>query len=413
MKTRDRLIEARELKTILLGKSNFTRWIRENIERLRVKPNEDYFLEEENIRTTDKLKIIKKHYFLTKNTCEKIIYSQTRSEKTQNIRERLERGESLEKIINEFFNKRDEKIFVIKFDDKEYPEQLRKIKKPPKQLYVKGNIQNLNECGIAVIGTRDCSNYGRKICRIFTNNLVGYNLNIISGLAIGIDSCAHKYCIEAQGKTIAVLPSGLNSIFPKENMKLLDEILERGGTVVTEYPPEFEKTSESCKERNRIISGLALATLVIEAGTRSGTSITVRYANEQNKKVFCIPSSLLNSKGKGTNKMIKENNAKMVTDVEDIIKEFPELKLERKSEFCFLEIMSKKTKAKKEITSKINFEIDDENIEIYNLLTKETKTIDEIAQVLNKPINEITYKLTLLELQGAIEEMPGKKFKIK
>ncbi len=413
MKEKEELISARKLKEVLLGKSNFSRWIKENIEKLKLKNNKDYFLKEEYVRSTSKLVITKKEYYLTEKASEKIVFSQKRSEKAEIMKQRLEKGEEIKNIMTELINTNKGSIVIIKIEDKEYPEQLKAIKNPPKQLYVRGNIQNLKENGIAVIGTRNCLNYGRKICKIFTNNLVGYNLNIISGLAKGIDTCAHKACIEAKGKTIAVLPSGFNNIFPEGNEDLVNKILERGGTVISEYPPDFEKTSESCRKRNRIISGLAIGTLVIEAGKYSGTSTTVRLTNEQNKKAFCIPSSLLSSKGIGTNQMIKENRAQMVTEVEDIIKEFPELKLQRKENFNFEKIIPEESDKKKKSLSKINVKIDEENLEIYNLLIEEPKTIDEIAQALDKPINEITYKLTLLELQGAIEELSGKKFKIK
>lgn len=350
---------------------------------------------------------------MTQEACKQIIFSRTTNKNVRKIREKIEEGLELTEIINEIIKEREPKIKIIKFEDKEYPEQLRKIKNAPQQLYVKGNIENLKEHGIAVIGSRDCSNYGKIICRIFTKNLVGYNLNIISGLAVGIDACAHKACIEAKGKTIAVLPSGFNNIFPEENEELLDKILENGGTVITEYPPDFKKTQESCRGRNRIMSGLAIATLVVEAEKRSGTSITVGYSNEQNKKAFCIPSSLLNSKGIGTNEMIKENKAQIVTNIEDIIKEFPELELKRKLDFNFVEVASRKTSKQKRNTIQAKIKVEEENSEVYSLLTKQPKGIDEIVAVLNKPVNEIIYKLTLLELQGAIEELPGKKFKIK
>lgn len=266
----------------------------------------------------------------------------------------------------------------------------------------------MKEAGIAVIGSRNCSNYGRKICKIFTNNLVGYNLNIISGLAIGIDTCAHKACINAKGKTIAVIPSGFNNIYPEENEKLFNKILKNEGTIVTEYPFEFQKTKESCRERNRIMSGISIATLVVEAGRISGTSITVRHANEEHKKVFCIPSSIENSKGIGTNKMIKNKQAKIVTEVEDIIEELSEFKLEKKSDFIFMDTKRGSNKINKK---KNNFKIDNENLEIYNLLEKGPRTIDEIVRILNKPIDEVTYKLTLLELQNVILKLPGNKFK--
>lgn len=351
----------------------------------------------------------KYNYYFTEEACKKILQSQVRNKIVKQIMGRLENEEECNRSLIEILEYHEE-IKIIEFNDKEYPKKLKEIKNPPKKLYVKGSVENLNKNGIAVIGSRHCSNYGRSICKIFTHNLVGYNFNIISGLACGTDTCAHKACLKAKGKTIAVLPSGFNHVFPKENEELLNEILENGGTIVTEYPPEFEKTQESCRERNRIMSGLAIGTLVIEAEKRSGTSITVGYTNEQNKKAFCIPASLLNSKGIGTNQMIKENRAKLVTEVEDIIKEYPEINLQRKENFNFLRLDDGK---KQDENKKVNLEIEEENLEIYNCLSKEAKGIDEIVAELNKSVNEISYKLMLLQLQGAIEELPGKKFKIK
>lgn len=151
----------------------------------------------------------------------------------------------------------------------------------------------------------------------------------------------------------------------------------------------------------------------MEAGKYSGTSITARHSKEQGKKVFCIPSSLESIKGIGTNRMIKENEALLVTEAEDIIEAFPELELKRKADFNFEKLENKKKTKEKSKTKKEDLKIEEENLEIYKFLNKDPKTIDEIARALNKPINEITYKLSLLELEGAIEELPGKKFRIK
>ena len=400
------LINARELQQFLGNKSKFMDWIKIHIRINNLKENEDYYIEKNKYKTNN---VEKKDYFITIDSSKKIILSQTRNKMTNIIKYELENGKVFENIIQNINKKKQNEFTIIRYDEKEYPEQLRRINNPPKQLYVKGNIENLKEKGIAVIGARKCTMYGKRICKLFTNNLVGYGINIISGLATGIDACAHATCIESKGKTIAVLPSGFNKIFPRENEKLLNIVLEKGGTIVTEYPPDFEKTSDSCRERNRIIAGLAIGTLVIEAGKLSGTSITVKNTNEQGKKAFCVPSSLLSSKGIGTNRMIKNGSAKLVTEVEDIMKEFPEIK--PKTDFDFRKIEYSKTKKKNE--NKTSFEIEKENLEIYECLSKNPISIEEISQKLNKPINEISYKLTLLELQGAIEELPGKKFKIK
>lgn len=412
MEIKENIIDARQLKEVLLGKNNFSRWIKEIIKKYNLKDNEDYFLTETKVNTTGKIQMLKKQYYLTEEVSKIIVYNQKRSRNAAKIKVRLEE-ENLGKILKDLMVENSETTYVIKYEDAEYPEQLKKIKNPPKQLYVKGNLNNLKEYGIAIIGARQCTNYGRIVSKNFTRNLVGYNLNIISGLAFGIDSCVHKACVEAKGKTIAVLPSGFNNVYPKENEFLLNKILKSGGTAITEYPPDFKKTAESCRERNRIISGLTIATLIVEAGKYSGTTVTARHAKENGKKVFCIPASLSNEKGFGTNKMIKEKKGQIVTEVEDIIKEFPELKLKRKAGFDFTKLEDEKKAKEKSKKIKENFEIAQENIEIYEFLCKKPKSIDEIAQGLNKPINEIAYKLTLLELQEAIEELPGKRFKIK
>lgn len=407
------LISARKLKEIVLNKSKFSDWIKRNIEKNQLKENQDYFIENIAAKLSKNVETSKLEYFFTEKASRKILLSQRRSKLSEKIKNGLAGNKDILQIIEDVIKENNyTNIKIIKISDEEYPEKLKKIKNPPKQLYVRGNIENLKQNGIAVIGTRDCSNYGRKACKFFTNNLVGYNLNIISGLARGIDACAHKSCLEAKGKTIAVLPSGFDNVFPKQNEELLEEIIGKGGTVITEYPPEFEKTQESCRQRNRIMSGLAIGTLVIEAKKRSGTTITVRHTNEQGKKAYCIPSSIYNSKGIGTNLMIKEGSAKMVTGVEDIIKDFPELNLKRREDFEFKDLKSpaktKKKKAKKE-----SIKIDEENLEVYNLLKKEPKDINEISRVLNKPISEIAYKLMLLEIEGVIKQLEDKTYKIK
>jgi len=396
------LIEAIELKKMLSARTELGLWIKRQIDNNKLIENKDFFLNSNENK-----------YFFTIETAEKIIRNATRNKQAKRIQDLLQEGNKLKKVLEKIKNEQKYEIKIIKLEDEEYPEQLKKIKKPPKKLYVKGDINKLKEYGISVIGTRHCTLYGRRVCKIFTNNLVGYNLNIISGLAQGIDTCAHKSCLEAKGTTIAVLPSGFNKVFPKQNESLLNRILEKGGTIVTEYPEDFEKSPESCRERNRIIAGLSIGTLVIEAGKNSGTSITVRNTNEQEKKAFCIPSSLVSSKGIGTNRMIKNGDAKLVTEVEDIIKEFPKLKLKKKIDFNFMKTEYSQYRRNKEKNAISNLEIEEESLEIYNCLIETPQNIEEIARKLNKPINEILYKLTLLELQGAIEELPGKKFKVK
>ena len=286
----------------------------------------------------------------------------------------------------------------IRIEDDNYPEQLRKIENPPKQLYLKGNIKLLDTSGIAIIGSRECTRYGEKMAKKFAKELSLYGLTIISGLAKGIDSFAHIGCIEGTGNTIAVLPSGLNNIYPQENVKLFKDIIENNGLIITEYEENEEANSKKFLERNRIVSGIAIGTLVVEGGHRSGTSVTARLTKKQEKNIFCIPSSLENKKGITPNKLIKEG-AFLVTEVGDIISKYPELKLKKQHI----------NKVKKESDS-INKEYKD----IYNCLDNEKAIhINEISKKLNLNINEVSYKLMMLELEDKIVSLPGNNYKKK
>ncbi len=178
---------------------------------------------------------------------------------------------------------------VIKLFDKDYPEKLRNIDDPPRELYVLGNEKILNEFGLAIIGCRQYSEYGKKVAKDISFKLAKRGINIISGLAKGIDSFAHVGCMVAGGKTIAVLGSGFNNIYPKENIEIFNEIIKTGGAVITEYLPDVKPIGTNFPFRNRIISGLSDGVIVIEATKKSGTMITVDYALEQGKEIFAVP----------------------------------------------------------------------------------------------------------------------------
>lgn len=178
----ENLIDARNLKIILSNGNDFSRWIKRKIKRHNLLENKDFIVKIEKIKFSAN-KTIKINYLLTIEASTKIILNCRKNPIAEIIKERLKMGNNLEDILRKIKNEKDSEMSILKLSDCNYPEQLRKIKNPPKQLYVKGNIENMKEYGISVIGTRKCSNYGRKVCRNFTKNLVGYNLNIISGLA--------------------------------------------------------------------------------------------------------------------------------------------------------------------------------------------------------------------------------------
>lgn len=279
-------------------------------------------------------------------------------------------------------------IKVIEFENKKYPQKLRKIKNPPQRLYVQGDIELLNKKGIAIVGSRNCTQYGIKWCEKLTKDLLEYNLVIISGMAKGIDSVAHNITIRNGMKTIAVLPSGFNNIYPKSNIQLYKNILKSGGAIVTEYEENVVASSDKFLARNRIVSGLAIGTLVVEAGYRSGTSVTASLTKEQGKKVFCIPGNLENSKSIGTNILIKKG-AKLITSAEDIAKNYHLVKCE--------------------INEK-NVEIPSEYEYIYNLITEKPIDTLTIIKKSNLRVSEVMSKLTILELEGKIKKVSGDKF---
>jgi len=196
-------------------------------------------------------------------------------------------------------------IEIITIENEIYPKVLKLIENPPKILYVEGNKDILNTNSISIIGSRSCSDEGIRVARKFARELAKQNITVVSGMALGIDTAAHIGALEAEGHTIAVLGGGFKHIFPKENTGLFHKIIENGGAVITEYPPKKNVSSEQFLERNRIVSGLSLGTLVIEAAYRSGTSVTASLAKKQGKRVFCIPHEMDNLHGVRDKQIIK------------------------------------------------------------------------------------------------------------
>lgn len=286
---------------------------------------------------------------------------------------------------------------IIEYTSRLYPKMLRNIEKPPSRLYALGNVEALNEIGIAVIGSRTNTEYGEKMCRKFVKSLLEYNINIISGLAFGIDSIAHESSLKNGGKTIAVLPSGLKNICKATNKMLIDEIIKNDGAVISEYENNTNADSNKFLERNRIVAGLGVGTLVVEAGYRSGTSVTARFTQQDKKPVFCVPSSLENIKGKLTNTFIQKG-AKLVRNVEDIIEEINRINPE-------IEFNKKEVK-----TKNLYFDISPELLNVYKQITDIPKDLNQIARKAKLSISEVNYKIMMLQLEDKIVELPGQRF---
>ena len=279
-------------------------------------------------------------------------------------------------------------IKIINWEDNIFPENLKCIKNPSKKLFYEGDINLLNSLCFSVVGSRDLTNYGRRIEEKFVKELSLRGITIVSGMAVGADTVAHKETIKNRGKTIAVLPCGLNNIYPKENIELYKNIVNSGGLVISEYENNFEAESKRFLERNRIVSALSLGLLVVEAKHRSGTSVTVDFAKEQGKKVFAIPGRLDSKNGVGVNRMIKEG-AIMVVSANDIIQEVPEF-----------QNLSKNISIKNDFVKK-------EYRKIYSFLNDEPVSLDELCIKTNNGVQETLNLLSLMEIDDLIEEIVG------
>ena len=210
------------------------------------------------------------------------------------------------------------RIIRLDFNSKYYPVKLKNISSPPKELFCLGNLELLNCKSIAVIGSRNYSGYGERAAKEFSYNLAKEDVCIVSGMARGIDSFAHEAALDAKGKTVAVLGSGLDVIYPRENKILYENIIKNNGLIISEYPLGTKPSRQNFPARNRIISGLSDGVLVIEARKNSGTNITVDFALDQGKDVFVIPGNIYSKTSDGTNFLIKEG-AIPVTSYKDII----------------------------------------------------------------------------------------------
>jgi len=279
-----------------------------------------------------------------------------------------------------------EDIRKITLQDKEYPSLLKQIHDPPKELYIKGEIINQDKVAVAVVGTRKYTQYGKQVCFDIAGKLAKLGITIVSGLAKGIDTFAHQSALENNGRTIAVLGSGLDkkSFYPSSNYYLSEKISQHGA-VISEYPPGVWGTHFTFPQRNRIISGLSLGVVVVEAPEESGALITAALALDQNREVFAIPGSIYEKNSYGTNQLIKMG-AKLVTDVEDILEE--------------LNLSHLLTTKKK----KIKPENREEEI-IISILSAQPIHIDEIIKKSGLPASTVNSTLVILELKKAVRNL--------
>lgn len=288
------------------------------------------------------------------------------------------------KIYLETVYERGIKVFLV--TDRDYPQNLKRISDPPPVLYVKGQILPQDDLAIAVVGARFATAYGRQVTDKLVADLVSAGLTIVSGMARGIDSFAHRAAIEAGGRTIAVLGNGVDLVYPPENKGLYEQII-KNGAVVSEFPLGFPSMPSNFPARNRIISGLSLGVLVTEAAVDSGSLITAGCAAEQDREVFAVPGPINSKMSEGTNKLLKEG-VHPVTEAEDILEV---LKVERvKRQIRVIEESKSKSKDTTETV-------------ILEILDGQAKHVDLIARESKVPIDKVSAALSMMELKGVVK----------
>lgn len=282
----------------------------------------------------------------------------------------------------------------LKITDAEYPELLKKIYDPPKELFIRGDSKHLNSRSLAIVGTRAATNYGKEIARRLSSELVRYGFTIVSGLAEGIDTEAHIGALEAGGSTVAVFGCGIDNIFPSKNIKLAEEI-EKKGALVSEYGPGVPSAKWTFPRRNRIISGLSLGVIMVEGHWDSGAMITAKLALDEGREVFAVPGNVELDQTKGPHWLIKQG-AKLVENVDDILEEFDIKRVEGS------------VTGKKQDHSQLS----SDEVRIISCLTKEPKHIDGILDESKMGIQETLGVLSILEIKGLVKQLPGKYFVI-
>ncbi len=295
---------------------------------------------------------------------------------------------------------------VLILDDGTYPALLREIPDPPITLYVRGRWQECLEAPcVGVVGSRRCSTYGQNVAAMFARDLASRGVTIVSGLARGIDAAAHRGALEAGGRTVAVLGTGIDEVYPRDHKKLAAEILERGGAHVSQFPLATPPVAENFPYRNRVISGLSLGVVIVEASEKSGSLITARLAMEQNREVYAVPGNVTSKNSFGTNYLIKSAGAKLVQTWQDVAAEFPP----DLAAALLPPATGKESRA--HASHAPPADLTEQERALFKLLSTDTPAhIDALAEGTGLPVQELTGVLLGLEMRELIRQLPGRCF---
>ncbi len=326
------------------------------------------------------------------------------------------KAESVESILKrEFHDKAEQELSkvreiggdVLNLDDGSYPYLLREISDPPITLYVKGAWQACFDAPcVALVGSRRCSTYGENASEMLSRDLAANGVCIVSGLARGIDTAAHRGALRGKGRTVAVLGTGIGQVYPKENAKLVDEILANGGAIVSQFPLETPPIPENFPYRNRIISGLSYGVLIVEASERSGSLITARLAMEQNREVLAVPGNITSKNSFGTNYLIKDG-AKLVQQWQDVVSELPQ-----EISAAILPPKIEKETGKQSAQQKLApADLSETERRIWNLLSPdEPAHVDYLLEKSELSFGDLSTALLALDMKELIREFAGKRY---
>jgi DNA processing protein len=301
----------------------------------------------------------------------------------------------------------EQKGVILTFGDEEYPERLREIFDPPPVLWVLGDVKLLARPSIAIVGTRHPTPYGTGMAEILARDLANRKLVILSGMARGVDTAAHKGALAAHGSTVAVWGTGIDVIYPKENKSLAENILVSGGAIVSEYRLGTFPAPQNFPKRNRILSGMSVGVLVVEAGENSGTRVTARCALEQDRDVYAVPGNVTTRNAWGPNTLIKQG-AKLVATWEDVWQELPsQVRLQLESELGFASSPGQSASIVEELPLQ-----EPEKVVLNALRHDEAVQLDELMEMLESKLtsSEIFTALFELELASRIKQLPGKNY---
>jgi DNA processing protein len=354
-------------------------------------------------------------------------------ELTPDVCRRLIDGRSHVSLARELELIQTHQCHIVTINDKSYPALLKQIDDPPLLLYIKGQLSLQDTASVAIVGSRNPTNYGKTISQQLSYQLATHGITIVSGFARGIDTCAHRGALEAGGKTIAVLGCGLSIVYPEVNRELIDEIIKYGA-LISEFPMTMPPKGTNFPRRNRIISGLTLGTLVVEASERSGSLITARHAAEQGREVFAVPGQIFSKMSQGTHYLINQG-ATLIHTVDDLLdilpqdyakvpaqKSSPRQPLPQKDKGFQTPTPRSEEKAKPEpslpsqpeTTAKPDpappLQLSSDEQAVLSAIDSPTSHIDQIARVTQLPIGKVSSLLVMLELKGLIQQAPGKQF---